>query len=52
MVPIIAMALSTAFEGYRWSTLAIAGGLLAIGGMLVALLGRRRPLPATAPDAG
>ena len=52
MVPIIAMALSTAFEGYRWTTLAIAGGVLAVGGMLVALLGRRRPLPATAPDAG
>lgn len=52
MVPIIAMALSTAFEGYRWTGLAIAGAALAIGGMLLALLGRRKPLPATAPDAG
>jgi len=52
MVPIIAMALSTLFEGYSWSMLAISGGLLAIGGMLLALLGRRRPLPAAAPDAG
>ena len=52
LVPIIAMSLSTVFEGYRWSTLAIAGGLLAIGGMLLALAGRRRPLPAAAPDAG
>ena len=52
LVPIIAMSLSTAFEGYRWSTLAIAGGSLAIGGMLLALAGRRKPLPAAAPDAG
>ena len=52
LVPIIAMSLSTAFEGYRWSTLAIAGGSLAIGGMLLALVGRRKPLPAAAPDAG
>lgn len=52
MVPIFAMALSTAFEGYRWSGFAIAGAMLAIGGMLLALLGRRRPLPAAAPDAG
>ncbi|MBA3666982.1 MAG: DMT family transporter [Sphingomonas sp.] len=52
LVPIIAMGLSTMFEGYSWSTLSIAGGALAIGGMLVALVGRRRPLPAAAPDAG
>ncbi len=52
MVPIIAMSLSTVFEGYRWSALAAAGGVLALGGMLLALAGRRRPLPATAPDAG
>ena len=51
MVPIIAMSLSTLFEGYRWSTLAIAGGLLALGGMLLALAGRRRPTLVTAPDA-
>jgi drug/metabolite transporter (DMT)-like permease len=52
MVPIIAMALSTAFESYRWSPLAIAGAALAIGGMLLALVGRRRPLPVATPDAG
>jgi drug/metabolite transporter (DMT)-like permease len=51
MVPIIAMSLSTAFEGYRWSTLAVAGGVLALGGMLLALAGRRRPMLVTAPDA-
>ena len=49
MVPIIAMALSTAFEGYRWSALAAAGALLALGGMLVALGGRTKVVPA--PDA-
>jgi drug/metabolite transporter (DMT)-like permease len=52
MVPVIAMSLSTLFEDYRWSALAIAGGVLALGGMLLALAGRRRPLPAAAPDAG
>ncbi|MCF2515877.1 DMT family transporter [Sphingomonas sp. G124] len=51
MVPIIAMSLSTAFEGYRWSALAVAGGVLALGGMLLALAGRRRPMLVTAPDA-
>jgi len=51
MVPIIAMSLSTLFEGYRWSTLAVAGGVLALGGMLLALAGRRRPMLVTAPDA-
>ena len=51
MVPIIAMALSTWFEAYRWSPLAIAGAVLALGGMLLALAGRRRPTLVAAPDA-
>lgn len=51
MVPIIAMGLSTLFEDYRWTGLAIAGGMLAIGGMVLALVGRRRPMLVTAPDA-
>jgi drug/metabolite transporter (DMT)-like permease len=50
MVPIIAMALSTAFEDYRWSVLAALGGTLALGGMLIAMGDRARPVPA--PDAG
>jgi drug/metabolite transporter (DMT)-like permease len=41
IVPLIAMALSTIFEGYVWSPLAIAGGALAMAGMLIAL--RARP---------
>ena len=51
IVPVIAMALSTAFEGYRWTTLSIAGAVLALGGMLLALAGRRRPMLVAAPDA-
>jgi drug/metabolite transporter (DMT)-like permease len=40
LTPIIAMGLSTAFEGYRWTLLAGAGAVLALGGMLLALGGR------------
>lgn len=39
-VPVVAMALSTAFEGYRWTALAVAGSLLALAGLLIALSGR------------
>ena len=41
MVPVVAMALSTLFEGYIWSGLAIAGSVLAMIGLLVALRGRQ-----------
>jgi drug/metabolite transporter (DMT)-like permease len=41
IVPVIAMALSTLFEGYRWSTLAVAGALLAASGLAIALTARR-----------
>ncbi|MFN3944171.1 MAG: DMT family transporter [Allosphingosinicella sp.] len=40
LVPIIAMALSTLFENYRWSALAAAGGLLALAGLVIALRSR------------
>lgn len=43
LVPIIAMALSTLFEGYRWSPLALAGGFVALFGLFIAL--RSRPAP-------
>ncbi|MFL6743426.1 MAG: DMT family transporter [Sphingomicrobium sp.] len=49
LVPIIAMAFSTALEGYRWTGLTIAGAMLALGGM-VGALSRPRGLIA-APDA-
>ena len=51
IVPIIAMALSTAFEGYRWTPLAAAGAALAIGGMVLALWSRQKPLDVANPDA-
>ncbi|PCG14088.1 MAG: EamA family transporter [Sphingomonas sp.] len=41
IVPVIAMLLSTLFEGYRWSPLAVAGGVLAGIGLVVALSARR-----------
>ncbi|WP_336962228.1 DMT family transporter [Sphingobium aquiterrae] len=40
LVPVIAMLLSTLFEGYRWSLLAVAGAALAIVGVLVAIRAR------------
>jgi drug/metabolite transporter (DMT)-like permease len=49
IVPIIALGFSTWLEGYRWTWLGIAGVLLAIGGMLVALSRSRSVVPA--PDA-
>ena len=41
LTPVVAMALSTLFERYVWSGLAIAGAVLALVGLLVALKGRR-----------
>jgi len=41
LVPIIAMLLSTIFEGYRWSLLAGAGAALAMVGLVIALTARR-----------
>lgn len=49
VVPIIAMGFSTWLEGYRWTPLAAAGALLALGGM-VGALSRPRAVVA-APDA-
>ncbi len=51
IVPIIAMALSTGFEGYRWTTLSVAGAVLALGGMVLAIGGRRRAQLVASPDA-
>jgi hypothetical protein len=35
------MALSTLFEGYRWTGLAAGGAVLAMVGLLIALSGRK-----------
>ncbi|HEX5238895.1 MAG TPA: EamA family transporter [Sphingomicrobium sp.] len=49
LVPIIAMAFSTALEGYRWTALAAAGALLTLVGMLLAMSSGR--LAVQSPDA-
>lgn len=41
LIPVIAMALSTIFENYRWSPLAAAGAALVILGLVIALQARR-----------
>jgi len=35
--PVVALVLSTLFEGYRWTGVAIAGGVLAVVGNLLAV---------------
>ena len=40
-VPVVAMALSTFFEGYQWTVLAGGGAVLAMIGLLIALSGRK-----------
>ncbi len=50
LVPIVAMALSTLFEGYRWTALSAVGAALAIGGILLALTSRRNVAPAPPAD--
>lgn len=41
LIPVLAMGLSTMFEGYRWSPLAAAGGLLTLAGLVIALRARK-----------
>lgn len=40
-VPVVAMGLSTMFEGFRWTGLAVGGAVLAMTGLLIALGGRK-----------
>lgn len=49
LVPIIAMGFSTWLEDYRWTPTAVAGAVLALGGMLGALSKSRSSI--AAPDA-
>jgi drug/metabolite transporter (DMT)-like permease len=49
IVPILAMGFSTWLEHYRWTPIAVAGALLALGGMAAALGRDRSGVPA--PDA-
>lgn len=48
LVVVIAMIISTLFEGYHWSALAIAGAILAMIGLVVAL--RAKQVAAAAPE--
>lgn len=41
LIPIIAMGFSTAFENYHWATLSVAGGIVALIGLVIAVA--RRP---------
>jgi len=41
VIPVVALVLSTVFEGYRWSVLAAVGAALALVGLAVALGSRR-----------
>ena len=41
LVIVVAMLLSTLFEGYRWTALPAAGAVLALAGLLIALRARR-----------
>ncbi len=49
LVPIIAMGFSTWLEGYRWTSLTVAGAALALGGMAAALSRNRSKV--APPDA-
>ncbi|HEY0595885.1 DMT family transporter [Sphingopyxis sp.] len=40
LIPIIAMGFSTAFEDYRWATLSVAGGVVALIGLVIAVAKR------------
>ena len=46
----VAMGLSTLFEGYRWTGLAVAGALLALAGLLVALRAREAGRQSVSPS--
>ena len=41
IVPVIAMGISTVFEGYQWTLLAGAGGVLTMAGLVIALTARK-----------
>ncbi len=37
LIPVVAMGISTLFEGYQWSVMAAAGGIIVLVGMVIAL---------------
>jgi drug/metabolite transporter (DMT)-like permease len=42
VIPVLAMAMSTMFEGYRWSPLALVGMMLVLAGNVLVLRGKQR----------
>ena len=48
-VPMVAMAISTLFENYRWTALAAGGSVLALCGLMIALSGRSGAQAGKAP---
>ncbi|WP_432768097.1 DMT family transporter [Sphingopyxis sp.] len=40
LIPIVAMGMSTLFEGYHWAPLSIAGGAMALVGLVIAVVKR------------
>jgi len=45
LFPVVALMLSTVFEGYHWNVPALLGLALVLGGNVLALTGRRPPTP-------
>ena len=50
LVPVVAMVLSTLFEGFVWGPLPAAGAVLALAGLLVAMRGRSAPPRRATPE--
>ncbi|MBS0254377.1 MAG: DMT family transporter [Proteobacteria bacterium] len=50
LVPVVAMALSTLFEDFRWSAPAAWGSALALAGLLIALTGNQPGKSAASPS--
>lgn len=50
VIPVVAMILSTVFEGFVWGPLPIAGAAITILGMLVAMQSRPAPPPREVPE--
>nr|WP_137676938.1 EamA family transporter [Parerythrobacter lutipelagi] len=50
LVPVVAMVLSTLFEGFAWGPLSVAGAVLAMAGLLVAMRGRSAPPRRATPE--
>ncbi|HTI31827.1 MAG TPA: DMT family transporter [Sphingomonas sp.] len=49
ITPVLAMVLSTLFEDYRWTILAVGGGVLAFAGLLIALTAPKTPAKKPSP---